>query len=211
MDGKDEFPAIEDALKEPNGLLAFGGNLNPETLINAYSHGIFPWYSDQEPILWWSPNPRMILFPKKFHVSRSFKRALKNTKYHVFVDRNFESVIEHCAKTRKDGLGTWITEPMKKAYIDLFKQGIAHCLEIEIEGKLVGGIYGLAIDKIFYGESMFSLQTNGSKFALYELCNYLIAHDFRILDCQAHSNHLESMGAELIPIRKFKQYLPFIK
>ena len=208
MDGKDEFPVIEDALAEPNGLLAFGGNLNAETLINAYSHGIFPWFSDQEPILWWSPNPRMVLFPEKFHVSRSFKRALKNTKYRVYVDRNFDKVIEHCAKTRKDGLGTWITESMKEAYINLHKKNIAHCLEIEIDGQLVGGIYGIALDKIFYGESMFSLQTNGSKFALYELCNYLIKNKYLILDCQAHSHHLESMGAELISIRKFKQYLP---
>ena len=210
MDGKDQFPAIEEALAEPNGLLAFGGDLNPETLINAYSHGIFPWFSDQEPILWWSPNPRMVLFPEKFHTSRSFKRALKKTNYCVFFDRNFEDVIEYCSETRKDGMGTWITESMKKAYVSLFNLGIAHCLEIEIEGQLAGGIYGVAIDNIFFGESMFSLQTNGSKFALFELCRYLIDNDYRVLDCQAHNHHLESMGAELIPIRKFKQYLPKI-
>ncbi len=208
MDGKIDFPPIEEALNEPNGLLAFGGDLEPQTLIKAYSQGIFPWFSDQEPILWWSPNPRMVLFPDKFHISRSFKRALKKAQYTVHFDRDFETVINHCAKTRKDGLGTWITQSMKDAYIELHKQGIAHCLEIDVNGELIGGIYGLALDNIFYGESMFSLQTNGSKFALFELCKYLIKHDYRILDCQAHSEHLESLGAEMISIRKFKGYLP---
>jgi leucyl/phenylalanyl-tRNA--protein transferase len=208
MDGKDEFPPIEEALSEPNGLLAFGGNLNPETLIKAYSHGIFPWFSEQEPILWWSPNPRMVLFPDKFHVSRSFKRALKKTQYTIHYNRNFSAVINQCAKTRKDGLGTWITQEMKQAYQMLHEQGVAHCLEIDIDGQLVGGIYGIALENIFYGESMFSLQTNGSKYALYELCSYLIKNKFKILDCQAHSDHLETMGAKLISIREFKQYLP---
>lgn len=208
MDGRSDFPPIEEALSEPNGLLAFGGDLSVETLIAAYSQGIFPWYSDNDPILWWSPNPRMVLFPDKIHLSRSFKRAIKKTPYDVFFDRDFESVINACAQTRKDGLGTWITDEMKLAYIDLFNQGIAHCLEVEVSGKVIGGIYGVALQKIFFGESMFSNQTNGSKFALYELCQYLIRNDYRILDCQAHSDHLESMGAELIPIRQFKKYLP---
>lgn len=208
MDGKAEFPPIETALREPNGLLAFGGDLETDTLINAYSHGIFPWYSDQEPILWWSPSPRMVLFPDKIHISRSFKRALRKTKYSVHFDRDFEKVINSCAKTRKDGLGTWITEEMKQAYIRLNKLGIAHSLEIDIEGKLAGGIYGLALEDMFFGESMFSTQTNGSKFALYELCQYLINNNFKVLDCQAHSDHLESMGAEQIPLRLFKTLLP---
>lgn len=208
MDGKDDFPVIEEGLTEPNGLLAFGGDLEPETLIKAYSKGIFPWYSNEEPIFWWSPNPRMVLFPNKFHISKSFKRALKKTKYTVHFDRNFKAVITHCAKIRKDGLGTWITQDMQQAYIKLHEQGVAHCLEIDIDGKLVGGIYGIALDCIFYGESMFSLKSNGSKFALYELCRYLIGNKYRILDCQAHSDHLESMGAELISIREFKDYLP---
>lgn len=208
MDGKAEFPPIETALREPNGLLAFGGDLETDTLINAYSHGIFPWYSDQEPILWWSPSPRMVLFPHKIHISRSFKRALRKTKYSVHFDRDFEKVINSCAKTRKDGLGTWITEEMKQAYIRLNKLGIAHSLEIDIEGKLAGGIYGLALEDMFFGESMFSTQTNGSKFALYELCQYLINNNFKVLDCQAHSDHLESMGAEQIPLRLFKTLLP---
>ena len=208
MDGKVEFPPIETALREPNGLLAFGGDLETDTLINAYSHGIFPWYSAQEPILWWSPSPRMVLYPHKIHISRSFKRALRKTKYSVHFDRDFEKVINFCAKTRKDGLGTWITEEMKQAYIRLNKLGIAHSLEIDIEGKLAGGIYGLALEDMFFGESMFSTQTNGSKFALYELCQYLINNNFKVLDCQAHSDHLESMGAEQIPLRLFKTLLP---
>lgn len=210
MEGKDQFPPIEEALTEPNGLLAFGGDLEPRTLINAYSHGIFPWFSESEPILWWSPNPRMVLFPDKFHKSRSFKRSLKKTNYKVYLDRDFVTVIDSCARTRKDGLGTWITEDMKKAYVRLFEMGVAHCLEIEIDGKLAGGIYGLALETIFFGESMFSNITNGSKFALYELSCYLQQHDYQILDCQAYSQHLESMGAELISIDKFKQYLPKI-
>lgn len=207
MDGRDEFPPVDEALSEPNGLLAFGGDLAPETLIKAYSHGIFPWFSDNEPILWWSPNPRMVLFPEKIHISRSFKKALKKTKYAVYFDRNFETVIEHCAATRKDGQGTWITKEMKQAYIRLFKMGIAHSLEVEINGELAGGIYGVALKNIFFGESMFSLVTNGSKFALYELCNYLLKNNYKILDCQAYSEHLDTMGAELIPIQRFKHYL----
>lgn len=210
MDGKTNFPPIHEALKEPNGLLAFGGDLEPETLVKAYSQGIFPWFSEQEPILWWSPNPRMVLFPDQFHISKSFKKALRKTQYTVHFDRDFESVINHCAQTRKDGLGTWITEPMKQAYIQLHQLGIAHCLEVDVDGELIGGIYGLALENIFYGESMFSLQTNGSKFALYELCRHLIKHDYRVLDCQAHSEHLETMGAELISIRQFKGFLPQI-
>ena len=208
MDGKKQFPPVEEALSEPNGLLAFGGDLSVKTLINAYRHGIFPWFSNQEPILWWSPNPRMVLFPEKIHLSRSFKRALKKTSYQVFYNRNFEAVINACAETRKDGNGTWITEEMKLAYIELYKQGVAHCLEIEIDGQLAGGIYGVALENIFYGESMFSRQTNGSKFALFELCKYLEGHDYKILDCQAYSEHLETMGAQLIPLREFKKYLP---
>jgi len=208
LDDCDDFPPIEDALDEPNGLLAVGGNLKSKTLVKAYSHGIFPWYSEQEPLLWWSPNPRMVLFPEKIHISRSFKRDLKKTNYSVHFDRDFKKVINQCSKTRKDGLGTWITKEMKKAYTKLYNKGIVHCLEIDIDGTLAGGIYGLALDNIFYGESMFSTKKNGSKFALYELCQYLIQHNFKILDCQAHSNHLQSMGAELIPIAEFKQYLP---
>ena len=208
MDGKTTFPPIEEATIEPNGLLAFGGDLSPEMLVNAYSHGIFPWFSNEEPILWWSPNPRMVLFPEKIHISRSFKRALKKTKYSVHFDRDFEAVINFCSKTRKDGFGTWITDQMKQAYIKLFNLGIAHCLEIDIDGQFAGCIYGIALENIFYGESMYSAQTNGSKFAMYELSQYLIKNKYKILDCQTHSDHLESMGAELIPIREFKRYLP---
>jgi len=208
MDGKEDFPPIEEALREPDGLLAFGGDLKCKTLVKAYSNGIFPWYSENEPILWWSPNPRMVLFPEKIHVSRSFKRAIKRTNYMVHFDRDFTKVINHCAKSRKDGFGTWITDEMKNAYIKLHNKGIAHCLEIDIDGMLAGGIYGVAIDNIFFGESMFSIQANGSKFALYELCQYLIENDYQVLDCQTYSDHLESMGAELISIRKFQQYLP---
>jgi len=208
MDGNKSFPPIEEALIEPNGLLAFGGDLSPEMLVNAYSHGIFPWFSNEEPILWWSPNPRMVLFPEKIHISRSFKRALSKTNYTVHINRDFESVINHCSTTRKDGFGTWITNQMKQAYIKLHELGIAHSLEIDIDGKFAGCIYGIALENIFYGESMFTCQTNGSKFALYELCQHLIKHNYKVLDCQTHSDHLESMGAELIPIREFKRYLP---
>lgn len=208
MDQLENFPPVEEALSEPNGLLAFGGDLTAETLIRAYHLGIFPWFSEQEPILWWSPNPRMVLFPEKIHLSRSFKQVLKKTDYSVHFNRDFEKVIHQCSQTRKDGLGTWITQEMKQAYVQLHKQGIAHCLEIDIEGQLAGGIYGIELDGMFFGESMFSLQTNGSKYALYELCQYLIEKKIPILDCQAHNPHLQSMGAELIPMREFKQFLP---
>ena len=208
MDEKSIFPPIEEALSEPNGLLACGGNLKPETLIRAYSQGIFPWFSEQEPILWWSPNPRMVIYPAKLHISRSFKRALSRTNYTVHIDRDFESVINHCAQTRKDGLGTWITQEMKQAYIKLHEIGVARSLEIDVEGQLIGGVYGVALGKMFCGESMFSLQTNGSKIALYELCQYLIRKEYAVLDCQAHNDHLVSMGAEMISVREFKQYLP---
>lgn len=208
MDGKCKFPAIEEALAEPNGLLAFGGDLSAKMLIEAYSHGIFPWFSQLEPILWWSPNPRMVLFPQKLHISGSFKRALKKTDYSVYWDRNFAAVMDYCSRSRKDNLGTWITPQMKQAYARLFDLGIAHCLEIEINSEFAGCIYGIALDKIFFGESMYSAQTNGSKFALFELCQYLLKNHYKVLDCQAHSDHLQSMGAELIPIREFKQYLP---
>jgi leucyl/phenylalanyl-tRNA--protein transferase len=208
MDGKDNFPVIEEALSEPNGLLAFGGDLSIERLVKAYSHGIFPWYSDQEPILWWAPDPRMVLYPGNFHISKSLNRFLKKTPYQVHFNRNFESVIDICSETRKDGLGTWITDEMKQAYIELHKQGKAHCLEIDIAGKLAGGIYGVALDTVFYGESMFSRQANGSKIALLELCKYMLKNDYQILDCQVHSNHIESLGAELIPMRVFKKFLP---
>ncbi|VAW40341.1 Leucyl/phenylalanyl-tRNA--protein transferase [hydrothermal vent metagenome] len=208
MDRLNNFPAVENALVEPNGLLAFGGSLDENTLLSAYCQGIFPWFSEEEPVLWWSPNPRMVLFPQKLHISRSFKRALRKTNYQVYFDRDFNTVINHCATTRKDGLGTWISAEMKQAYSNLFKIGVAHCLEIEIEGKLAGGIYGIALDNMFCGESMFSIQTNGSKFALYELCQFLIANDYSILDCQAENKHLVSMGAELISLKEFKQYLP---
>ncbi len=208
LDALPDFPPIEDALLEPNGLLAFGGDLKVKTLIRAYRRGIFPWFSEQEPILWWSPNPRMVLFPEKIHISRSFKRAIKKTNYTVHFNRDFKRVINECSKTRKDGLGTWITQGMKHAYSKLFDKGLVHCLEIDINDKLAGGIYGVALENIFYGESMFSTQKNGSKFALMELCRYLTENDYAILDCQAHSDHLESMGAEMISIREFKRYLP---
>jgi len=202
------FPPVEQALREPNGLLAHGGDLEPMTLMRAYTLGIFPWFSEQEPILWWSPNPRMVLFPEKLHISRSFKRALRKTKYQAYYNRNFKTVINHCAQTRKDGLGTWITEKMKIAYLKLHEMGVAVSIEIDVDSQLIGGIYGIALDRMFCGESMFSLQTNGSKFALYELCQFLINNGYKILDCQAHNDHLESMGAEMISQRQFKQYLP---
>ena len=208
MDLRGDFPAVEEALSEPNGLLAFGGKLNSKTLIKAYSNGIFPWFSQNEPILWWAPNPRMVLFPDKFHISRSFKRAIRQTNYQVHFNRDFKIVIDHCSKTRKDGLGTWITNEMKEAYLQLHKEGIVHCLEVDIDGQLAGGIYGVRLENIFFGESMFSLQTNGSKFALYELCKYLLNNNIKILDCQVYSEHLDSMGAELISMREFKRFLP---
>lgn len=197
------FPPIDKALKEPkgpNGLLAIGGDLSPARLLAAYRQGIFPWYSDGDPLLWWSPDPRMVLFPSEIRITRSLAKILRNADYTVRLDTAFAQVIAACAATPRDGQnGTWITAEMQQAYTRLHALGHAHSVETWRDGRLVGGLYGIAIGRAFFGESMFSHVTDASKIALAHLCRYLAARDFGIIDCQMETAHLASMGARPIP------------
>lgn len=203
-----EFPDISEALEDPNGLLAAGGDLSPARLENAYRHGIFPWYEDDQPILWWSPNPRLILKPEKIHISRSMKRLLKKQAFKITSDTAFTDVVHKCSLPRRDQAGTWITNAMKDAYAKLHKLDIAHSIEVwDKDNELVGGIYGIAIGRAFFGESMFSSVPNTSKIALITLANLLNKWDFGFIDCQMETSHLVSMGAELVSREEFKQLL----
>ena len=212
-----DFPHPDLALTEPNGLLAVGGDLSPQRIINAYLNGIFPWYSAGEPILWWSPDPRAVLFPDKLHVSRSLKKTIRKNIYNTTVDQAFEQVINHCAQTpRKDQDGTWITDEMAQAYLYLHKLGFAHSAECWLDGKLVGGLYGLALGRVFFGESMFSHCSNASKVAFVHLLDELKKADYALIDCQVTTDHLLSLGAEEIPRNQFLNLLkvhtgPFLK
>lgn len=199
LENSDTFPPLELALTEPNGLLCAGGDLSPQRLINAYRHGIFPWYSSGEPILWWSPNPRMVLVPSAFRISHSLRRTLKSRHFAVRFDSNFQSVIRACARVSRNGQsGTWITAEIQAAYGTLFELGYAHSVETWVDDKLVGGLYGLAIGKMFYGESMFSLVSDASKVALAHLTRFLDAQGFGLIDCQMNTPHLASLGAHEI-------------
>ncbi len=204
---KRGFPDISDALEEPNGLLAAGGDLSPERLLEAYQHGIFPWYDDQQPILWWSPNPRAILYPDRIHISRSLKRTLKKNTFKITWDSAFNEVITECSSPRRDQRGTWLTGEMIEAYTNLHLMGYAHSIECWFDSELVGGLYGLAIGRVFFGESMFSRITDASKVCLVKLCSLLQQWDYELIDCQVDSDHLRRMGAELIPRALFKSIL----
>ena len=198
------FPPVERALTEPNGLLAAGGDLSPERILAAYRQGIFPWFSPGEPILWWSPDPRMVLFPAELKVSRSLAKVLRNRPYEVRLDTAFAAVIGACAGTPRDGQhGTWITAEMQAAYGKLHELGYAHSVEVWMDGKLVGGLYGMALGRTFYGESMFSWRTDASKIALAHLCMHLQRQGFGIIDCQMETQHLASLGARPIPRSDF--------
>lgn len=198
------FPPVELALTEPNGLLAAGGDLSPERILAAYRRGIFPWFSAGEPILWWSPDPRMVLFPSELKISRSLTKVLHNKPYEVTLDTAFAQVIAACAGTPRDGQhGTWITAEMQAAYSKLHELGHAHSVEVWMDGKLVGGLYGMAIGHAFYGESMFSWRTNASKIALVHLGAHLQRRGFGIIDCQMETPHLASLGARAIPRSEF--------
>ena len=199
-----EFPHPDLALTEPDGLLAVGGDLSPQRIINAYMNGIFPWYSDGQPVLWWSPNPRAVLFPEKLHVSRSLQKVIRKGLYRTTLDQAFEQVIEHCAQTpRKDQDGTWITDEIAQAYIRLHQLGLAHSAECWLEDKLVGGLYGIALGRVFFGESMFSHRSNASKVAFVHLLDELKKADYALIDCQVTTKHLLSLGAEEIPRNQF--------
>ena len=193
-----EFPDLDEA--DESGLLAIGGDLSIERLKLAYSKGIFPWYEDGMPILWWSPDPRMVLFPEKMIISHSLRQSIKKQQFTVTIDHAFEKVIRNCAKTpRKGEDGTWITMEMQNAYIRLHEAGYAHSAEAWIDGELVGGLYGVALGKAFFGESMFNHVTNASKVALFHLVEKLSNWNFEIIDAQVYTNHLESLGGEMIP------------
>ena len=202
------FPPTDQALDTPQGLLAVGGDLSPTRLVNAYRHGIFPWYSDDQPILWWSPAPRCVIYPGAVHISRRLRRHYNQGHYSVTADRAFPTVIEACAAPRRDQDETWITTEMKSAYIQLHEVGIAHSVEVYTGDELVGGIYGLALGNVFFGESMFSEKENTSKIALVALCSQLQQWGFTLLDCQVSNPHLLSMGAEEISRQDFERYLP---
>ncbi len=206
-DPESPFPPAEQALDNPPGLLAIGGDLSPARLVNAYRHGIFPWYSDDQPILWWSPAPRCILYPHAVHVSRRLRRRYNQGIFSLTVDEAFASVISACAGPRRDHDGTWITDEMLAAYIRLHELGIAHSVEVWVDGELVGGIYGLAFGRVFFGESMFSHQQDASKISLVALCRQLQQWDFSLLDCQISNPHLLSMGAVDISRVEFNKHL----
>ena len=193
-----DTPNPNKALQDPEGLSAVGGDLSPARLIHLYSKGFFPWYSDPDPILWWHPEHRCVLQPEQFHTSTSLKKALKKAPWMFSVNQAFESVIGHCSALRMDKEGTWISNDIKDAYIKLHELGYAHSIEIWLDNTLVGGFYGVAMGKLFFGESMFSLQPNASKIALKKLCELAKECQIELIDCQVESNHLLSLGAELI-------------
>jgi leucyl/phenylalanyl-tRNA--protein transferase len=202
-----EFPPLSKALRNPNGLLAAGGDLNPDRLIQAYRHGCFPWFQDGQPILWWSPDPRTVLLPDELHVSRSLAKLLRQERYRVSFDEAFADVIQACAAPRSYANETWITTNMQSAYITLHERGIAHSVEVWQEDKLVGGLYGLAMGQLFFGESMFSRTDNTSKIAFATLVQHLKAWGFVLIDCQMPTEHLISLGARTISREEFAYYL----
>ena len=203
LDIRDPFPPVERALREPNGLLAAGADLSPERLVDAYRHGIFPWFGEDDPLLWWSPDPRMVLFLRDLRVSRSLRRTMKSGQFSVTLDRAFRLVMAGCAEPRADAAGTWITDEMVDAYGGLADRGIAHSVETWADGRLVGGLYGVAIGRMFYGESMFSRQTDASKVALVALTRQLERWGFEMIDCQMSTGHLASLGAREVPRAEF--------
>jgi len=207
LDRETPFPPLERALKEPNGLLAVGDDLSPARLLDAYRHGIFPWFAPGDPILWWSPDPRMVLFPAELKVSRSLAKTLRNRAYEVRFDHDFDAVIRRCAAPRDGQPETWITPEMRAAYQRLHALGYAHSVETWIDGELAGGLYGVAVGAAFFGESMFTRVRDASKIALVHLVERLRAAGFGIVDCQMQTRHLSSLGAREIPRAEFARRL----
>ncbi len=203
----DAFPPVEEALSEPNGLLAAGGDLSVTRLLEGYRRGIFPWYSIGEPILWWSPDPRMVFDTGHMHIPQRLRHWLKHCDWTVRADHAFRAVMKACAQPRRQQAETWITDEILAAYCALHEQGHAHSVEVYENERLVGGIYGVAIGRMFFGESMFSVVTHGSKVALLALCRALHAWGFPLLDAQASSDHLRTLGAYEMPRSQFGQYL----
>jgi leucyl/phenylalanyl-tRNA--protein transferase len=203
----DPFPEVERALAEPNGLLAAGADLSLPRLLEAYRSGIFPWFANDQPILWWSPDPRTVLFPAEMKVSRSLARTMRNTRFEVRADTAFDEVIEGCRQPRRGESGTWITEAMATAYGALHRAGFAHSVETWLDGSLVGGLYGVALGRAFFGESMFTRVSEASKVALVALARQLEHWGFGVIDCQMNTAHLASFGAREIPRAEFTRKL----
>lgn len=202
------FPPTTLALTDPNGLLAVGGDLSPTRLISAYSKGIFPWFDDDQPILWWSPEPRMVFTPGHVHQSKSLKKHLRKHPCTVTINCDFEAVIAHCRQPRVQQEGTWITDEMMEAYIALHHQGFAHSIETRTgDGRLIGGFYGVGIGAVFFGESMFSLESNASKIAISQFSHWAQAQGFALIDCQVENPHLQTLGGSLMPRKNFEEIL----
>ena len=202
-DPPDAFPPVDRALREPDGLLAVGGDLSPRRIVAAYRKGIFPWYSPGQPILWWSPDPRAVLYPHELRVSRSLRKSLRNRDYRVTADAAFAQVIAACASPELRPDGTWISPEMSRAYVELHGLGHAHSVEVWQAGELVGGLYGVALGRVFFGESMFSRARDASKIALAHLCQLMGANHGELIDCQMATRHLESLGARLVSRPRF--------
>ncbi len=201
------FPSPEKALKEPDGLLAIGGCLSPPRLINAYRHGIFPWYGPGEPMLWWSPDPRLVIFPDKLHLSKSLRKTIRKNTFSITIDKAFNDVINACSESRKKDSGTWISEEIKQAYTLMHRLGHVHSIEAWRDKQLVGGLYGVSIGQVFFGESMFHRQTDASKVAFAWCIQYLLNWNYQLVDCQVATEHLISLGAEQIPRKQFQLLL----
>jgi leucyl/phenylalanyl-tRNA--protein transferase len=202
-DSPDAFPPVDRALREPDGLLAAGGDLSAARLIAAYRRGIFPWYSSGQPILWWCPDPRAVLLPGDFKTSRSLAKTIRNKGFETRIDTAFRDVIRACGSSELRPGGTWLSTEMRAAYTQLHALGLAHSIEAWREGKLVGGLYGVALGQVFFGESMFSVERDASKIALARLCSELLLRGFHMIDCQMATPHLMSLGAKLMPRAQF--------
>jgi leucyl/phenylalanyl-tRNA---protein transferase len=207
LDAPEWFPPLEQALEEPAGLLAAGGDLSPARLVAAYARGIFPWYSPGQPVLWWSPDPRAVLFPNEFHCSRSLARTMRRGVFRVSEDVDFAAVIDGCAAPRVASPGTWITSDMRAAYLELHRRGVAHSIEIWRADELAGGLYGVRLGEIFFGESMFSRERDASKVALAHLVSMCASNNVAVIDCQLPSRHLASLGVRCIPRPQFESLL----
>jgi leucyl/phenylalanyl-tRNA---protein transferase len=206
-DAPEWFPPLEQALDEPPGLLAAGGDLSPARLLAAYRRGIFPWYSPGQPVLWWSPDPRAVLFPEEFRCRRSLAKTLRNAGFSVTIDQDFAAVIDRCAAPRPHSVGTWITSDMRAAYIELHRLEFAHSIETRRGGELVGGLYGVRLGGVFFGESMFSGERDASKVALANLVRICPRNGIELIDCQLPSRHLESLGSRIVPRVQFQALL----
>jgi leucyl/phenylalanyl-tRNA--protein transferase len=207
QDAPEWFPPLEQALDEPSGLLAAGGDLSSARLLAAYQRGIFPWYSAGQPVLWWSPDPRAVLFPNEFRCSKSLAKTIRNRGFETVIDRNFAAVIDGCAAPRDASPGTWITTEMREAYLELHRHGYAHSVETYLDGQLVGGLYGVRLGGVFFGESMFSRETDASKVALARLVDACIREGIAVIDCQLASRHLGTLGSRSISRIQFQALL----